>query len=71
MRKKFNIFAVNLKFGELEFCTVLWIHEFLVRIWVRIQIRGSVHLTKDPNPYSDPDPAIFAIDLQDANKKTN
>ncbi len=23
----------------------------------------------DPNPDSDPDPAIFVIDLQDANKK--
>jgi hypothetical protein len=24
-----------------------------------------------PDPDADPDPAIFAIDLQDANKKTN
>jgi hypothetical protein len=23
----------------------------------------------DPDPYADPDPAIFIIDLQDANKK--
>jgi hypothetical protein len=35
--------------------------------WIRI--RGSVPLTNDP--YSDPDPVIFVIDLQDANKKTN
>jgi hypothetical protein len=32
---------------------------------VRIRIRRSVPLTMDP----DPDPAIFVIDLQDANKK--
>ncbi len=32
----------------------------LVRIW----IRGSV-----PRTDSDPDPALFASDLQDANKK--
>jgi hypothetical protein len=25
----------------------------------------------DPDPYSDPDPAIFVIDLQDANKNLN
>jgi hypothetical protein len=26
-------------------------------------------LTKDPNPDSDPDPAIFTSDLQDGNQK--
>jgi hypothetical protein len=34
--------------------------------WIRIRIRGSMPLM-DPN--SDPDPSIFIIDLQDANKK--
>ena len=39
------------------------IHDILV--WIRI--RGSMPLTKGSDPY--PDPAIFVIDLQDANKK--
>ncbi len=42
---------------------VLRIHDILV--WIRIWIRGSMPLTT----VMDPDPAIFAIDLQDANKK--
>jgi hypothetical protein len=41
--------------------TVLRIHDILVLI----RIRGSMALT---NPDSDPEPAIFIIDLQDANK---
>ncbi len=36
-------------------------------IW--IWIRGSMLLTNCPDPDADPDPAIFIIDLQDANKK--
>ncbi len=39
-------------------------HDILV--WIRIRIRGSMPLINvDP----DPDPAIFVIDLRDANKK--
>jgi hypothetical protein len=46
-------------------------------ILLRIRINGSVPLTNDPDPTSDPaptsnpapDPAIFVIDLYDANKK--
>jgi hypothetical protein len=46
------------------FLAVLRIHDILV--WIRI--RGSA----DPClRLMDPDPAIFVIDLQDANKKTN
>jgi hypothetical protein len=45
---------------------VLRIHDILV--WIRIRIRGSLHLTiMDPDP--EPDPAIFVIDFQDANIK--
>jgi hypothetical protein len=45
-------------------CTaVLRIHDILV--WIRI--RGSMPLTNGSG--SDPDPSIFIIDLQDANKK--
>jgi hypothetical protein len=44
------------------FLTVLRIHIILVWIGIWIQIRGSM----DPDP--DADPAIFIIDLQDANK---
>ncbi len=40
---------------------VLWIRDILV------QVRRSVHLTMTTDP--DPDPAIFILDLQDANKK--
>ncbi len=40
---------------------VLWIHEILVRI--RIRIRGSIPLTNDPDLDSEPDPAIFVNDL--------
>jgi hypothetical protein len=46
------------------FFTVLRIHDNLV--WIRI--RGSMPLT-DPDSDSDPDPAIFVIDLQDGNQK--
>jgi hypothetical protein len=46
-----------------ELKPVLWIHDILV--WIRI--RGSMPLTYGSG--SDPDPAIFIIDLQDANKK--
>jgi hypothetical protein len=42
---------------------VLRIHDILV--WIRICFRGSMPLTYGP----DPDPSIFFIDLQDANKK--
>jgi hypothetical protein len=41
---------------------MLRIHDILV--WIRIRIRGSMPLTK-----MDPDPDVFIIDLQDANKK--
>jgi hypothetical protein len=45
---------------------VFRIHDILV--WIRI--RGSMSLTiMDPDPNADPDPAIFVIDLQGANKK--
>ncbi len=44
---------------------VLRIHDILV--WIRI--RGSMPRLMDPNPDLDPDPAIFVVDLQDANKK--
>jgi hypothetical protein len=37
----------------------------ILDILVRIRIRGSMPLTMDP------DPAIFVLDLQDTNKKTN
>jgi hypothetical protein len=44
---------------------VLRIHEILVRIRI-----GDLYLRlMDPNPDSDPDPAIFVSDLQDVNKK--
>ncbi len=42
---------------------VFWIHDILV--WIRFRIRGSKPLTNGP----DPAPAIFVIDLQDANNK--
>jgi hypothetical protein len=45
---------------------VLQIHNILV--WIRI--RGSMPLM-DPDPDLDLDPAIFVINLQDANKKIN
>jgi hypothetical protein len=55
------------------FETVLQIHGILVWIRLRIWIRGSTPLIMDPDPDldpdADPDPAIFLIDLQDANKK--
>ncbi len=41
---------------------MLRIHDILVWIRIRFRIRGSM-------PLMDPDPAIFGIDLQDANKK--
>ncbi len=40
---------------------VFQIHDILM--WIRIRIRGVCL------PLMDPDPAIFVIDLQDANKK--
>jgi hypothetical protein len=47
---------------------VLRTHDILV--WIRIRIRGSECLwLMYPDPDSDPDPAIFVIDLQDANMK--
>jgi hypothetical protein len=49
---------------------VLRIHAILG--WIRIRIRGSMPLTNGSGSGSwilDPDPAIFVIDLQDANKK--
>jgi hypothetical protein len=36
-------------------------------MWIRI--RGSIPLTNEPGSGFDPDPFIFIIDLQDANKK--
>jgi len=49
----------------------LRIHDIFV--WIRMRIRGSIPLMNGPNPDSDPfatpDPSIFIIDLQDANKK--
>ncbi len=42
---------------------MLLILDILVQIW----IRGSLPLTSDSDP--DPEPAIFVLDLQDANKK--
>jgi hypothetical protein len=51
--------------------SVLRIHDILV--WIRIWIRGSMPLTNGCGsgsvPVADPDPAIFVIDCQDANKK--
>jgi hypothetical protein len=47
----------------LLFFPVLRIHNMLV--WIRIRIRGSMLLNSGP----DPDPAIFVINLQDANIK--
>jgi hypothetical protein len=44
---------------------VLQIHDILVQI----RIRGSMPLTNGFGPNATPDPAIFVIDLQDANKK--
>ncbi len=38
-------------------------------VWIQIPIYGSMPLTKDPDPYSDPVPAIFVIDLQVVNRK--
>jgi hypothetical protein len=46
-----------------NFAAVLRIHDILG--WIRIRIRGSMPL----NNGSDPDPAIFVIDLHDASKK--
>jgi hypothetical protein len=43
---------------------VLRIHDILMWIRIRIWILGSM-----PLPHADPDPSIFIIDLQDANKK--
>ncbi len=58
----------------LPLCQAVFrIHDILV--WIRIRICGSMPLmgngsgSEDPNLDSDPDPAIFVIDLQDANKK--
>jgi hypothetical protein len=48
---------------------VMRIHDILVWIRIRIWIRGSMPLTNDPDPDADSDPAIFVIDLQDANRK--
>ncbi len=46
---------------------MLRIHDIFMLVWVR----GSMPLINgtDQDPGSDPDPAIFVIDLQDANKK--
>jgi hypothetical protein len=44
--------------GEF-FISLLWIRDILVRLWIRIR-------TTD---FTDPDPALFVSDLQDANKK--
>jgi hypothetical protein len=51
------------------FLPVFRIHDILV--WIRIRIRGSMPLTNGSGSTvdSDPDPAIFVINLQDANKK--
>jgi hypothetical protein len=46
---------------------VLRIHDILVWIW--IWIRESMSLTNGSGSDPDTDPAIFVIDLQDANKK--
>jgi hypothetical protein len=50
---------------------VFRIHDILV--WIRIWIRGSMPLTNDPDsdPDAYPDPVIFVIDLQDADKNRN
>ncbi len=52
---------------SLLFLTVLRIHDILVWIRIRIWIRGFMPLNNESG--SDPDLAIFVIDLQDANKK--
>ncbi len=44
---------------------VLRIHDILV--WIRNRIRDPCLWLMDPD--ADPDPFIFIIDLQDANKK--
>ncbi len=45
---------------------VLWIRD----IFARIRIRGSVPLNNGPGSGpADPDPVIFVLDLQEANKK--
>jgi hypothetical protein len=48
---------------------VLRIHDILVWIRILIWIRGSMPLTNGSGSGVDPDPAIFVIDLQDANQK--
>jgi hypothetical protein len=53
--------------GLVSYCTVFRIHDILV--WIRILIRGSMPLTNGSGSISDPDAAIFVIDLQDSNKK--
>jgi hypothetical protein len=47
-----------LKVFNNEFLTVLWIHDILV--WIRIRIRGFMTLTNGSG---------FSIDIHDANKK--
>jgi hypothetical protein len=60
--------------GKGLFHAVLRIHDILG--WIRIRIRGSMSLANGSGSGSgscirilDPDPTIFAIDLQDASKK--
>jgi hypothetical protein len=50
---------------------VLRIHAIFM--WICIWIRGSMPLANgtDRDSGPDPDPAIFVIDVQDANKKLN
>jgi hypothetical protein len=54
---------------ERVWSNMLWaalrIHDILV--WMRIRIRGSM-LQRLVEPDANPDPSIFIIDLQDANK---
>ncbi len=44
---------------------VMRIHD----IFVSIRIHGSMPLTNGSRSGADPDPSIFIVDLQDANKK--
>jgi hypothetical protein len=52
---------------NITFKAVFRIHDILV--WTRIRIRGSMPLNNGSDPDAYPDPTIFVIDLQDANKK--
>ncbi len=40
-----------------------------IRCLLETSVADPWHFGVDPDPDADPDPAIFVIDLQDANKK--